>query len=145
MKKGLQPAAVRDCIRWLRERDLLDDRAFAQAHVRDRLRFSPRSPFLLRRELGKKGVEPSLAGEVIDQVLEEDGLDATDLSVLAATGWVRKQSVQTRAALLSAPFSPEREKVRRRLYGFLSRRGFRGNEARRGLEAGEEKARELEE
>ena len=37
------------------ERGYLDDAAFARAWIRDRIRFSPRSPFLLRRELAEKG------------------------------------------------------------------------------------------
>ncbi|NNM06211.1 MAG: RecX family transcriptional regulator [Gemmatimonadetes bacterium] len=136
---------MRHCLQWLEERDLLDDETFAQAHSRDRLRFSPRSPFLLKRELTKKGVRASLAVEVIERVFEEEGVGPVDLAVQAATGWVKRQSPRTRAALLAKRFSPEREKVRRRLYGFLARRGFKGDEARRGMEAGEEEARELEE
>lgn len=143
-KKGISPADVSHCIRWLEERRLLDDEAFARALTRDRIRFSPRSPFLIRTELRKKGVAGPLAPRAIDQVLEEEGLQERDLAAQAAQGWVRRQSPATRADLLAERFSEDREKVRRRLYGFLSRRGFRGDEARRGMEVGEETARELE-
>jgi len=84
-----------------------------------------------------------LAGEVVDSVLQEEGIPAGDLSARAAESWVRKQSPSTRTDLLGDRFSPERERARRRLYGFLARRGFVGDAARRGLEAGEKKAREL--
>jgi hypothetical protein len=80
----------------------------------------------------------------VEQVLQEEGLDTHDLAVQAAQRWVTRQSPLTRSHLLADRFTKERERARRRLYGFLSRRGFRGDEARRGMEAGEEKARELE-
>ena len=85
-----------------------------------------------------------MAGTVLDAVLDQEGVSAGDLSSRAAEDWVRKQGSHTRRALLADQFTPEREKVRRRLYGFLARRGFVGDAARRGLDAGMEKARELE-
>jgi hypothetical protein len=91
-----------------------------------------------------KGVQPKVAAEVVEHVLVEEGVSPADLSIKAAAGWIQKQSSRTRTELLGDRFSPEREKIRRRLYGFLSRRGFRGDAVRRGMEAGEEKAREIE-
>ncbi len=143
-KKDISPPDISNCIRWLEERGLLDDASFARAFTRDRVRISPRSPFLIRQELGRKGVSSSLAARAVEQVLEEEGLQAPDLAVQAARAWVIRQSAHTRSCLLAERFSKEREKARRRLYGFLSRRGFRGDETRRGMEAGEERARELE-
>jgi regulatory protein len=143
LKKGLKSSEVSRCLRWLEERDLLNDEAFARSFLFDRIRFSPRSPFLLERELRNRGVDPSLAGTMVKRVLEEEATSERDLSVQAAEGWVRKQSPTVRKDLLGERFSPEREKARRRLYGFLARRGFVGEAARQGLEAGMEKAREL--
>jgi regulatory protein len=144
LKKGMSPGDVEYALRWLEERDLLDDGAFAGFLVRDRLRFSPRSPLLLQRELRRKGVDPSLAERVVESVLLEEDVSVQDLAVKAARAWVRKQSPSTRRDLLMDRFSPEREKARRRLYGFLSRRGFAGDPARNGMEAAEEEARRLE-
>jgi SOS response regulatory protein OraA/RecX len=143
-KKGISPPDISNCIRWLEERGLLNDESFARGLTRDRVQLSPRSPFLIRQELGRKGVASSLSARSVQQVLEEEGLEAQDLAVQAARAWVMRQSPDTRSHLLGARFTKEREKARRRLYGFLSRRGFRGDEARLGMEAGEEKARELE-
>ena len=86
-----------------------------------------------------------MAGEVVDAVLEEEGISAGDLSDRTARSWVRKQSSSVRVDLLGDRSSPERERARRRLYGFLARRGFVGEGARQGLEAGEREARKLEE
>ena len=140
-RKGFTPSDVSYCVGWLKERDHLNDEAFARSLLRDRLRFSPRSPFLLERELKDKGVAASLAGEVLEAVLEEEGASSERLSAEAARSWVRKQSPAMRADLVGDRFSPERERARRRLHGFLARRGFVGDAARRGLEAGEKEAR----
>lgn len=141
LKKGLSRPDVSDCLKWLQQRNYLDDEAFSRTLVRDRIRFSPRSPFLLRTELRNKGVAASLAGRAVTAVLEEEGISTFDLAVKAAESWVRKQSPSVRQDLVGLRFSPEREKARRRLYGFLARRGFVGDEARTGMEAGEEEAR----
>ena len=145
MRKGFNSSDVSYCLRWLTDRDLLNDDSFARSFTRDRLRFSPRSPSFLKRELADKGVDSSLAGEVVDAVLEEEGISAGDLSVRTARSWVRKQSSSVRVDLLGDQFSPERERARRRLYGFLARRGFVGEGVRQGLAAGEREARKLEE
>jgi regulatory protein len=135
---------VNRCIRWLKASGYLDDRQFAAALTRDRLRFSPRSPFLVQRELREKKVGSSVAEAAVRDVMDEEGLTPADLARTAAAGWVRKQSSSVRGDLIGERFSPEREKARRRLYGFLARRGFIGEAAQAGMEAGEEKARDME-
>ena len=141
LKKGFSPRDIGSCIRWLKERRLLDDRAFALSFTRDRLRFSPRSPFLVRRELCNKGVEPAVAQEAVDAVLEEEGFDAEWLASQTAAGWVRRQSRPVLEDLLGVRFSPRRERARERLYRFMARRGFVGEAARQGLEVGVSEAR----
>lgn len=143
-RKGFPPRAVAHCLQWLLERDLLNDESFSRALIRDRIRFSPRSPSLMVRELREKGVAVALAEATVEGVFREDGISVGELSAAAAQDWVRKQSSPTRRGLLSERFKPEREKARRRLYGFLARRGFLGDAARSGLEAGEEAARAME-
>ena len=144
LKKGLRSSDVSECVQWLLDRNLLDDAAFARSFTRDRIRFSPRAPFLIKREITTKGVGSSLAAEMVDAVLQEEGLSADDLSSKAAESWIRKQSSSTRKELLGDRFTPAREKASRRLYGFLARRGFAGDAARRGMEAGEKRARVME-
>lgn len=144
LKKDHDPTEVEECLRWLEDRGLLDDEAFSRSLILERIRFSPRSPFLLQRDLTDKGVPPGLAERMVETVLDEEALSGGDLSSRAAEAWARKQSGKTRRDLLRKRFTPEREKARRRLYGFLLRRGFVGDSARRGMEAGVEQARKLE-
>jgi regulatory protein len=143
LRKGFEGREVAGCIRWLEELDILDDERFAKAYLRGRLRFSPRSPALLRTELRKRGIAVELAGEAVEAVLQEEEVDKAHLSRKAARRWVRKQSSGAQDHLLGTRFSPEREKARRRLYGYLARRGFRGDASRAGMEAGEEEALRL--
>jgi regulatory protein len=142
-RKGFQAQEVANCLAWLEERDLLDDEAFARALIRDRLRFSPRSPSLLRRELALKGIDPSLAAATVETVLEEESLSEETLAERAAVAWVRKQGQGALRDLLDDALTPERERARRRFRGFLARRGFRGTAAQGGMEVAFSQARKL--
>lgn len=144
-RKSLNPTDISNCLEWLEERGFLNDGEFSGALVRDRLRFSPRSSFLLKRELREKGVAPGLAERVVEEVCTQEGLSDSDLARTAAEDWVRKQGPAIQRDLTRDRFSPEREKARRRLYGFLARRGFAGDAARWGMDAGEAKAQTLSE
>ncbi len=141
LRKGFPTGDVANCLRWLEVRDLLDDGAFARAWIRDRLNLSPRGPYLILQELIKRGVRRSLAQEALEEVLEEEAVSEDTLAEAAARGWVRKQGPRVLKALTGERFSEDREKARRRLYAFLARQGFRGEGARRGMEAGEVEAR----
>jgi regulatory protein len=143
-RKGFSSEDVSGCLAWLQDRKYLDDSAFSRSLALDRLRFSPRSPHLMRQELVRKGVGAEIARNAVQSVLDEEEITEGTLAEAAARAWVRKQSASVQEDLLAHRFSPERERARRRLYGFLSRRGFRGDAARAGMEAGEEEARELQ-
>ena len=140
-RKGFEAQEVSNCLSWLQERDLLDDAAFSRALVRDRLNFSPRGASLLKQELARKGISPSVAEEAVDSVFLEEGASEAGLAELAARKWVRKQGPRLLTLLLEDRFSKDREKARRRLYAYLARRGFRGEDTRTGMDAGFDEAR----
>ena len=143
-EKGFRPARIDPCLDLLEKKGFLDDAAVAAAFVRDRLNHRPRGASRLHTELRAKGVEVDLAKDVVEQVMEEQEVSELDLALEVAEGWLKRQGPAVRTALGAPTRDPAKEKARRRLYSFLARRGFRGDEARRGMEAGEEKARELE-
>lgn len=87
---------------------LVDDEAFARYWVENRAAFSPRGARALQAELRAKGVEQ----EHIDEVLEERDEDEDERAYQA--GLKRLRSL---ARL-------DEEEFRRRMYGFLQRRGF---------------------
>lgn len=103
----LAAATVHD----LQEKGLVDDAAFAESFVRDRSRLRPRGRRRLVQELRAKGVDRETAESAIGEVLEDEGTSEVDLARAAAARWAPKPGEDRRAA-------------RRRLYGFLARRGF---------------------
>jgi regulatory protein len=111
-KAGYPPAAARAALDRCRDLGYLDDRAFAVSFVRDRLRLKPKGRRALRSELYRKGIDRDLAEEAIDAGFADAGIDETDAA---------RQVARKRAKALRR-FDPE--VARRRLTGYLSRRGF---------------------
>lgn len=125
-QKGFGEERVEACLDRLEQKGLLDDGAVAAAFVRDRLRHRPRGKARLASELRAKGVDGDTAFETIERVFEDEGANDVDLARESAAGWVRKQGAAMVRAL-AGDRGPERDKARRRLNGYLARRGFRGD------------------
>ena len=107
VKKGIPERRIEETLARLQKAGLLDDEAFARAWVENRNTFRPRGKTALRVELRRKG----LNDETIQSVLETQ-VNEADLALEAA----RKQ-----ARRLAGQEWPE---FRRKLGGFLARRGF---------------------
>ena len=105
-RRGFGDDSVEAVIAKLKEQGLVDDTAFAQFWKDNRESFSPRSQWLTRLELRRKGV----AEEIIAQVA-----DVIDDDASAYRAALRK----TRSLSLS-----DYQSFRRRLGGYLRRRGF---------------------
>jgi regulatory protein len=140
-KKGFEPPRIETCLDRLEERGLLDDAEVAASFVRDRLRLRPRGPARLRSELRAKGVARRTAERVVDEVLDEEEITETDLALRVAERWVARQSEETLRALLGREDPGESRKMRRRLYGYLGRRGFRGRALSRAMDHARDEAR----
>lgn len=97
---------IEEVLERLREMHLVDDRDFAQTWVENRATFRPRGRIALKNELRQKGVDT----QVIDEVLQD--LNEEELAYRAA------QKKHRRYRKLEWP------EYRRKMYGFLSRRGF---------------------
>jgi regulatory protein len=124
--KGFAMSRIDPCLDRLEEKGLLDDDAVAAAFVRDRLRHRPRGRTRLASELRAKGIDADVAHDAIDRVFEDDEVDDTRLAQESAEAWLRRQGHAVAASLASQSPDPERDKATRRLYGYLARRGFRG-------------------
>jgi len=134
LDKGFRPARVEPCLDRLEARGLLDDEAVAAAFVRDRLRHRPRGKIRLVQELRALGVAHADADQVVRAVLEDEEVTEADLARRVVEGWIRRQGASTLRALASPGHSPEREKARRRLRGYLARRGFAGAALSRAMD-----------
>jgi len=110
--KGADPDIVAGVLDRLRDAGLVDDTAFARAWVENREAFQPRGVRRLRYELHQKGIDPEIVTEAVD------GIDEADIAYRAAQARARQMR------------SLDRETFRRRLGGFLARRGFEYDVAR---------------
>ena len=140
--KGFPHASVEWCLRLLEEQGLIDDHAFASAYVRSRIRLRPRGRFRLTQELRQKGVSAEVAEQAIDQAFSNEETSERALACAAARGWLDRQGSTLIESLAGADPSKERERARRRLHAFLSRRGFGSDVIRVGMEEAETGARE---
>jgi regulatory protein len=134
-KKGYAPEQIATILERLRQRGYLDDLEFARFWVGNRQSFSPRGPRLLRSELRQKGVSQ----EVVDAVLQEQSdaqAEAEQEAEEVAAAWGTSASDEpTAGSDLANALALARKKwraygsldpqtARRRLTGFLMRRGY---------------------
>jgi regulatory protein len=107
-KKGFDEKTIKATIDKLKEFDLINDLEFATSWVKDRLAFKPRGKKLLKQELYKKGISK----ETIEQVTQELCQDEDKLALeLLEKIKKRYKSLEPKVA-------------KRRMFGFLLRRGF---------------------
>ncbi len=104
--KGYSPDVVTDTVNRLLHEQYLDDEAFARSWLENRERFRPRGQQALRYELKQKGI----ADEVIETVLAD--LDEETLAWTAVEGKLRLWR------------NLEKVDFKKKVMGFLSRRGF---------------------
>ncbi len=72
---GVEPSARQGVLQRLRDNKFIDDRRYAEAFVRDKMRFSGWGAFKLRAALRNKGI----ASEIVEEVLHSlDRGDMTD-------------------------------------------------------------------
>ena len=71
LQKGFNTAIVTESLKYLKERKLVDDAAFARYWAENRTTFSPRSGRLVQLELRQKGVTAEVAQETSGAVDDE--------------------------------------------------------------------------
>ncbi len=116
-RKGFDAEVVDACVETLGNVGVVDDVAFAETFVRDRVRLRPQGASRLRQELRAKGVDAETASAAIGEVMEAEDASEVDLARAAAARWKPRPG-------------EERDRARRRLHGFLARRGFGGDAVR---------------
>jgi regulatory protein len=107
-RRDFPPTAIDYAIDKLRGWRYLDDRAFAEFWVENRVEHSPRGRRALASELRAKGVDRSLASDVLDE---------TDLDESSAALDLARKRLRTLSNL-------DEDTQRRRLSAYLARRGY---------------------
>ena len=122
VRKGSDPVHVSAAIARLIEQGFLDDAAFARSFARAKVVGASHSRRRVQQELQRKGVARDVANQAIGEVFEDEAIDSLALIEAAA-----RRKLRTLSSL--APIVR-----RRRLYGFLARRGFDADDIRRVME-----------
>lgn len=108
--KGFTQEVIDGVISEFAKNGVLNDSKFSKLWVESRLHSNPKGAFLLKRELKEKGVKD----EVIDQAIKESAGEHSEYEVV-------KTLAESRMAALKGL---EAAAVKRRLFGYLRRRGF---------------------
>ncbi|MBW3569993.1 MAG: recombination regulator RecX [Gemmatimonadetes bacterium] len=109
--KGYEPEIGQEVVARLRELGMVDDAAFAGTLVRDRVRLRPQGARRLASELRAKGVDEETARTAIRETMAGEETDERELARRAAEKWRPREG-------------EEPARARRRLHGYLARRGF---------------------
>ncbi len=107
-RQGFKPDQADSAVAKLQKLGLLDDRAYAEAYIRDTLRAKPVGPRWLKHKLRQRGVSEDITGEVLG----------------AAFSGGREERLARKAAQKWRRLHPRHGNDRRRLSRFLSSRGF---------------------
>ena len=127
VRKGEPKALVERAVARLLEQGLLDDAAFAQSFTRAKVLGAGQSKRRVQQDLARRGVARTVTDEAIATVFEEEAVDQ---------GAVVEQAARKKLRSLAKHDPAVR---RRRLYAFLARRGYDGDDVRRAMDAvGEE-------
>lgn len=133
-KKAHSPETISTVMDRLRQHGYVDDREFARFWVNNRMSFSPRGPRLLRSELRQKGVPQEIVDEILSEHTEAQEESKQQAEEVAATYGITDDEpapgsdLATALALaqkrLRSYSNLEPPIMRRRLIGFLMRRGY---------------------
>lgn len=117
-QREFTPEAIEQTMTRLQQEGYLDDATFGQQWVNNRQRFRPRSERALRYELRRKGMDNTL----IDEVLQEAEIDEDAAAWAAIAPKVARWQGLERAQFIQ------------KAGGFLARRGFGHEVARRVID-----------
>ena len=116
LQRGFEQADVADAVARLTEIGAIDDSQFARAFARSRALGKGMSRRRLTQELARRGVARPMADAAIAEVMDDESVDERALLDAAA----RKK--------LSVLRGQDPDTVKRRLYGYLARRGYASND-----------------
>lgn len=111
-RAGFEPGVVADTLGWLEGLDYLDDRRFVERYVSEKLA-NGWGERRVRAELLRRGVERRVVDEGVG-ALTEKGAGAQDLEMVTALARRR----------FGRQFAVDPETGKRRLAGFMARRGY---------------------
>jgi regulatory protein len=134
VRKGLEPARIDRCLDALQAAGFLDDALYAESHTREAVRLRPRGSRRIVAELRRKGVAEATASAAVERVMSDEASGDRELAQRAAEGWFRRAGDDARARLCGRGERTDVERIRRRFWGYMSRRGFGPDAIRAALD-----------
>ena len=119
VRRGFSPAVAAEVLAWCQSLGYVDDELFAEDWIRNRTGSRPSGRRRIEHELREKGIDPELARRKLDELLSDEDEESGCLEL------ARQQYVKL------SRMPPEVR--RRRLSGFLLRRGFSPEAVQRAL------------
>lgn len=119
-RRGCSPAAIDTVVADLEALRLLDDRAFVRRWVESRKSRRPEGAPKITRDLARRGIDPAVIGEVLEEYGDDLGSGREALYLL------RRQQARYRGL--------DPGTARRRMHGLLARRGFDPDTAQEAVE-----------
>jgi len=116
LRNGEPPADVDAALERLTRAGLVDDASYARQLTRSKALGAGMSRRNIQLDLTRRGVARDVSARAIDEVFEEEGVDE-----IAGIERVARKKLKTLAKLDSST-------QRRRLYAFLGRRGYDGDD-----------------
>ena len=123
VRKGELPAHVDHAVERLTANGFLDDAAFAESFTRSRVLGAKHSRRRVQQDLARKGVARDVTDAAIEAVFEDEAVDQRAIVQEAARKKLRSLAGHEPAV------------QRRRLYGFLARRGYDADDIRAAMDA----------
>ncbi len=123
VRKGAPREMADRAVARLQEQGLLDDAAYAQAFTRAKVIGAGQSKRRVQQDLARKGVARGVSDAAIESVFADEAIDQREVVERVA-----RKKLRSLARL-------EPVVRRRRLYAFLARRGYDGEDIRAAMEA----------
>ena len=115
LRRRFDAAVVENVVTSLKEQALVDDAGFARLWKEGRNSLKPRSAWAIKRELESKGIDRAIAEEAVRDVDDEESAQRAG----------RRQAARLEQADLAT--------FRRKLWGYLRRRGYSDSVCRRTI------------
>jgi regulatory protein len=121
IKKKASEEVIEKIIQLLLEKKFLNDESFARSWILNRARLKPKGKMLLKIELRQKGIKDEIITKVLSEIQEE----IPDELELAKSLVIKKMQRMT---------GKSREEIYQKVGGFLSRRGFNWEIAKKAID-----------
>jgi len=118
--KGFDSEHIDDVVASLKKAGQIDDSKFAKFFMESRMHMNPVGDIVLKHDLKRKGIEP----KIIEQVIDDKHLNYNELDTALKMAEERFKRLK----------GLDRKKASKRIYDFLLRRGFEYDTVRRVIE-----------